>query len=64
MRTTQTYRDNLDALKEAFPDKRALNVTDLSRYLGKSLRSTREWWVKWIGDRRWATRETIARYLS
>lgn len=33
-----SFRDNLEGIKEAYPDKEMLNVSEVSRYLGKDRR--------------------------
>ena len=35
-REKPAFRDNLDRLDEAFPDRELLSVTEVARYLGKS----------------------------
>lgn len=35
----ETYRDELEGLRQAFPDKRILSKTDVYRYLGRG----RDW---------------------
>ena len=33
-----TYRDNLERIKEAFPDKELLTTSDVARFLGRDRR--------------------------
>ena len=41
----QAYRDNLELIMKAYPEKMVLTVTEVSRYTGKD----RKWCRKYLG---------------
>ncbi|MBC8586084.1 hypothetical protein [Youxingia wuxianensis] len=63
-REKEAYRDNLERLCEAFPDKEALTYIEIARFLGKSpttiRRAFRDIYKQGIG----ITKATLARKLS
>ena len=42
MREKEMYRDNLMAIKEAFPGKRCLTVPEVAKYLGVDRRKVKD----------------------
>lgn len=41
-REKECYRDNLERLEEAFPDKEILCISDVVRYTGKNYRTVKK----------------------
>ncbi len=61
-RESEFYRDNLARVEEAFPDKEALNVTEVSKWWGVSTRVVTQQIGLHKGE--YITKATLARKMA
>ena len=60
-REKESYRDNLELLLEAFPDKKLLSVMDVARWAGRDRRFIK---AEYFKDKKMMTVAELARKLS
>ena len=61
-REKPSYRDNLERLDEAFPDKELLTITDVSNFIGICRRVTKEMFS--FNTYNYISKATLAREMS
>jgi len=61
MREKESYRDNLEMLSEAFPDKKLLYPADVAKWSGRDKRTIRK---HYFGDKPMLTLPQLASKLS
>ena len=57
-----SYRDNLERLDEAFPDREMLTVTDVSKFTGVCRRVAKSWFS--FNQYNYISKATLAREMS
>lgn len=60
-REKEGYRDHLEMLADAFPDKKLLNAAEVARWAGRDVRMIRR---LYFGDKVLLTHAELARKLS
>lgn len=61
-REKASYRDNLERLDEAFPDKEMLTITDVSAFVGVCYRVAKKWFS--FNENNYISKATLAREMS
>ena len=67
MREKEGFRENLERIDAAFPDKEMLNVSEVSRYTGLDRGKVSADWHKYfslMGKSKLMSKVTLARLLS